>query len=137
MKMKIEMRLWQALCAMLLAVVLVSCGGKDEVGSQSLISGADNKTWKTDRQEDATGDKQKLSDAEKQQNIQFYADGRFAMGGGSSLQTGTWSFDEAAKRLSLQFENENVTQNFDVQKLTDDEMRLKAADGSLMTLESE
>jgi hypothetical protein len=119
---------------LLLLTVLVSCGGKDKVGSDSLISGASSKTWHTDKEVDATGDKEKLSDAEKQQNIQFYADGRFAMGGGAALQTGTWAFDQAAKQLTLNFEGQSNSENFEVLKLTDDEMRLKAADGSEMEL---
>lgn len=67
--------------------------------------------------------------------MQFYADGRFALGGGGTLQTGTWSFDEAAKRLSLQFEDQEVTENFEVVKLDDDELDLRADDGTLMELE--
>ena len=123
--------------AMLLVVVLWSCGGKDEVGTESMISGANSKTWKAEKELTAAGDKDKLTDSEKQETMQFYADGRFALGGGGTLQTGTWTYDPTAKRLSLQFEGQDMTENFEVTKLTDDKMVLKASDGSTMELEAE
>ena len=122
--------------AILLAVVLVSCGG-DKTGNESMLSGSSSKTWKAEKETNAAGDKEKLTDAEKQQNLQFYADGRFAMGGASTLQTGTWSYDQSAKKLTLQFEDQNVSESFDVLKLSDDELRLRAGDGSEMVLEAE
>jgi len=132
---------WKNYCQTLLfglfALVLVSCGSGDKAGSEAMISGKSNKTWTTSKEVNAAGDKEKLSEDEKAQNLQFYADGRFAMGGGSSLETGTWLYDPSGKRLSLQFTNQNVTENFDVLKLTDDEMRLKAEDGSEMLFEAE
>ncbi|WP_162427798.1 lipocalin family protein [Pontibacter pudoricolor] len=121
---------------MLLAVTLVSCGG-DKAGTESMLSGTSSKTWKAKKELNTEGDKEKLTDAEKEQNIQFYADGRFAMGGASTLQTGTWTYDQGAKKLTLQFEDQNVSENFDVLKLSDDELRLKAGDGSEMIMEAE
>ncbi|NEM96678.1 lipocalin family protein [Pontibacter burrus] len=121
---------------MLLAIVLVSCGG-DKAGTESMLSGTSSKTWKAKKETNAAGDKDKLTDAEKEQNIQFYADGRFAMGGASTLQTGTWNYDQAAKKLTLQFENQDMTENFDVLKLSDKELRLRAGDGSEMIMEAE
>lgn len=123
--------------AMLLVVVLWSCGGSDEVGTESMISGPSSKTWKAEKELTAAGDKDKLTDSEKQETMQFYADGRFALGGGGTLQTGTWTYDQAAKRLSLQFEGQDMTENFEVTELTDDKMVLKASDGSTMELEAE
>lgn len=125
------------LVTMVLVVLLWSCGGKDEAGTESMISGASSKTWKANKELDASGDKDKLSTEEKQETMQFYADGRFALGGGGALQTGTWTYDQAAKRLSLQFEGQDMTENFEVTKLTDDKMELKASDGSVMQMEAE
>ncbi|WP_239020908.1 lipocalin family protein [Pontibacter arcticus] len=122
--------------AALVMVVLVSCSGKEEVGSTSLITGASSKTWKTDKSIDATGDKEKLTDQEENEALQFFADGRFSTSGGAALQTGTWTFDQAAKTLSLQFEGAATQEVFNVTKLTEDEMRLKAPDGSEMVLSS-
>lgn len=127
---------WHALLALVLAITISSCGGnEEEVGSESMIAGQNSKTWVADKEVDAAGDKDKLTDAEKEQNMQFYADGRFALGGGGMLQTGTWSFDQPAKRLTLQFENEDMTQNFEVLKLDEDEMDLRAEDGTVMEME--
>ncbi|AKD03059.1 hypothetical protein POKO110462_09700 [Pontibacter korlensis] len=128
---------WHGLLALLLAIIITSCGGnKEEVGSESMMSGASSKTWVAAKETNASGDREKLSDAEKEQTMQFYADGRFALGAGSNLQTGTWSFDQAAKRLTLQFENEDMTENFEVLKLDDDELDLRASDGTVMEMEA-
>ncbi|GAB3826689.1 lipocalin family protein [Pontibacter rugosus] len=123
------------LYTLLLSFFLLSCGGGEEVGSENLISGPDNKTWVADEEINAAGDEQDLTKDEQAQTMQFYADGRFAMSGGSTLQTGTWSFDQAAKRLSLQFENQDVTQNFEVLKLSDDELNLRGSDGTVLELD--
>ncbi|GAB3199223.1 hypothetical protein ABID22_001767 [Pontibacter aydingkolensis] len=128
---------WTKLIMMLLVMLLWSCGGNDEVGTESMISGASSKTWKADKEMNAAGDKDKLTKDEKQETMQFYSDGRFALGGGGSLQTGTWTYDQTAKRLSLQFEGQDMTENFEVTKLTDDKMHLRAADGSVMEMEAE
>lgn len=127
----------QTILALLIVVVMASCGSEDKVGSESMISGADSKTWKADQELDASGKKEKLTREEVDETMQFYADGRFALGGGGTLQTGTWSFDQSAKRLSLNFENQETAETFDVTKLTDDEMNLKASDGSEMRLKAE
>ena len=123
------------LFTVLVTVIMTSCGGNDEVGTENMISGSSSKTWKINEEMNAAGDEQDLSDVEKQETLQFYPDGRFAMGSGGMLQTGTWSFDQTAKRLTLHFEDEEMTENFDVVKLTDDEMELKAADETIMKLE--
>ncbi|WP_266203914.1 hypothetical protein [Pontibacter kalidii] len=127
---------WHSLLALLLAITITSCGGnKEEVGSESMIAGTSSKTWVADKERNAAGDKEKLTDAEQDQTMQFYADGRFALGAGSSLQTGTWTYDQAGKRLSLQFEGADMTENFEVMKLDDDEMDLRASDGTVMEME--
>ncbi|OKL38946.1 hypothetical protein [Pontibacter flavimaris] len=127
---------WHGLLALLLAITITSCGGnKEEVGSESMISGTSSKTWVADKEKNAAGDKEKLTDAEQDQTMQFYADGRFALGAGSALQTGTWTFDQTGKRLSLQFEGADMTENFEVMKLDDDEMDLRTPDGTVMEME--
>ncbi len=128
---------WYTAALALLMLVLVSCGGNEKVGTENMISGSSSKTWKADKELTATGDKDKLTGEEKAETMQFYSDGRFALGGGGSLQTGTWSFDQAAKRLSLQFQGTDVSENFDVEQLTEKEMRLVARDGSKMELKAQ
>lgn len=123
--------------AFVLMAFMTSCGGKDNAGNANMLSGGSSKTWKAHKETTASGDKDKLTKEEEQETMQFYSDGRFAMGGGGSLQTGTWTYDQAGKRLSLTFEGENVSQNFTVEKLTDKELHLVAADGSKMQMRAE
>ena len=114
-----------------------SCGKKEESTSASMISGADSKIWKATKETNASGDKEKLDRDEKKQELQFYSNGTFAINAEPANQTGKWTYDQASKTLSLNFEGENKTENFQVEDLDDDKMKLKAADGSEMTLEAE
>lgn len=128
---------WSFLMAVLLMVVMASCGGDDKVGTDSMISGGSSKTWKASKELTAAGDKDKLTKDEKQETMQFYSDGRFAMGGGGSLETGTWAYDPSGKRLSLTFQDQNVAEVFQVEKLTEKEMHLIGGDGSKMELKAD
>lgn len=124
--------------AIVLVAFMASCGGNsDNVGNANMISGGSSKTWKAHKETTASGDKDKLTREEKDETMQFYSDGRFAMGGGGALQTGTWNYDQAGKRLSLTFEGADVSQNFTVEKLTDKEMNLVAGDGSKMQMKAD
>ncbi|WP_242926592.1 lipocalin family protein [Pontibacter vulgaris] len=136
-ELKKTLRGWQAILTLMLVFVLASCGGKESEGNQSMISGGSSKTWKSSKELTASGEKDKLSSEEKQETMQFYSDGRFALGGGDALQTGTWSYDQAAKKLSLTFEGQDVAETFDVTSLSEKEMHLKAADGSEMHMKAE
>jgi hypothetical protein len=127
---------WSFVMAFLMVAVMTSCGG-DKEGTANMISGGSSKTWKASKERTASGDRDKLTKEEKQETMQFYSDGRFAMGGGGSLETGTWSYDQAGKRLSLVFEGQGVSENFQVQKLTDKEMHLIAGDGSKMEMKAD
>ncbi|MFD2246303.1 lipocalin family protein [Pontibacter ruber] len=137
LNLKRQLASWQAVMALLLVFVMASCGGKDKVGTENMISGSSSKTWVAKKELTASGEKDKLTEQEKEETMQFYSDGRFAMGGGGSLETGTWSFDQAAKKLTLRFEGQDVTENFDVVQLTDKEMRLKDATGGEMQLKAQ
>jgi hypothetical protein len=124
--------------AFVMMAFMTSCGGdKDNAGNANMISGGSSKTWKAHKETTASGDRDKLTRDEKQETMQFYSDGRFAMGGGGSLQTGTWNYDQAGRRLSLAFEGADVSQNFTVEKLTDKEMNLVAGDGSKMEMKAD
>ncbi|MBF8964862.1 lipocalin family protein [Pontibacter sp. FD36] len=129
---------WTFVMAFMLMAFMASCGGNgDDAGNANMISGGSSKTWKADKELTASGDKDKLTQEEKQETMQFYSDGRFAMGGGGSLETGTWTYDQAGRRLSLTFEGSDVSQNFTVEKLTDKEMHLVGGDGSKMELKAD
>jgi hypothetical protein len=124
--------------AFVLMAFMTSCGGdKDNAGNANMISGGSSKTWKASKETTASGDRDKLTREEKQETMQFYSDGRFAMGGGGQLETGTWNYDQAGRRLSLNFEGADMSQNFTVEKLTDKEMHLVAGDGSKMQMKAD
>lgn len=135
-KKNISKNTLHTLLAMFLAVVLASCGGEEKVGAENMISGPSSKNWIADEEMNSSGDEVEPVDKDKQGGMQFYADGRFAMGESGQLRTGTWSFDQQAKQLTVQFEDENVTRNFEVTKLTEDEMNLRVEDGSEMKLKA-
>lgn len=102
-----------------------------------LIAGTTSKTWKAERETNQAGDKDKLTKDEKKERIQFFANGTFTMSSPSENANGTWSYDPAGKNLSMQFSGTNVSENFTVLELEEDEIKLKAADGSEMELEKE
>jgi hypothetical protein len=113
------------------------CKEKNTVGNASMISGNESKTWKATRETSASGDKDKLDKAERQQEMQFFANGSFSMRSPSQNSSGKWTYDAMAKSLSLQFVGSTMTENFQVLSLSNDEMKLQAADGSQMTLEAD
>lgn len=115
---------WQLLLGMLFVLFTTSCGD-DEVGSENMISGVESKTWVAVEEQEAI----------ERNSMQFYADGRFALGGEGTVQTGTWAYDEAARRITLQFEGDETSLTFEVLRLTDEELTLKAVDGSVLELE--
>jgi hypothetical protein len=136
MKMK---NLNHYLTVFLLMVLLMgaSCQSKDKVGTAATISGNESKTWKTSKETTASGEKDKLSSAEKKQEIQFFANGSFSMRSPSENASGKWTYDPMAHSLTLQFVGSENTETFQVLNLTDDEMTLQAADNSKMELEAD
>jgi hypothetical protein len=118
-------------------LLAVSCKEKNTVGSSTNISGNESKTWKTEKETTAGGEKDKLSSEEKKQEIQFFANGSFSMRSPSQNSSGKWTYDAMARTLTLQFVGSDMTENFQVLNLTDDEMTLQAADGSKMELKAD
>jgi len=100
--------------------------------SEEKISGTDSKTWQAKRETNAAGDKDKLTKGEKNERITFSRNGNVQMGDGSSMMNGQWSLE--GTNLKLHFAGENVTENFVVLELDNDMMKLKAGDGSEMTM---
>lgn len=137
--------------ALLVAGTLTACNDKKEnaannTGSAStestsapsneqLIAGESEKTWKAKRETNSEGDKDKLTKAEKEQRITFWRNGDVKMGDDAQSMTGKWTY--SGQTLALQFTGENVTENFTIVELEDDEMKLRAADGSEMTMKPE
>ncbi|MGV3638949.1 MAG: lipocalin family protein [Adhaeribacter sp.] len=136
MKIKSIHHAFTLICLTLL-LLASSCKEKTSVGSSSDISGNESKTWKTDKETTATGDKDKLSSEEKKQEIQFFANGSFSMRSPSQNSSGKWTYDTMARTLTLQFVGSDNTETFQVTNLTKDKMTLVAADNSKMELEAE
>lgn len=139
------------LAATFVAAALVACDKKNDSASTNtngtasestaaasndkLIAGDSEKTWKAKRETNSEGDKDKLTKAEKEQRITFWRNGNVKMGDEAQTMDGKWSY--SGSTLTLQFTGENVTENFTVIELDDDEMKLRAADGSEMTMKPE
>lgn len=103
--------------------------------NEQLIAGDSEKTWKAKRERNSEGDKDKLTKAEKEQRITFWRNGQVKMGDDTQTMTGQWT--QSGSTLTLQFTGENVTENFTIVELEDDKMKLRAADGSEMTMKTE
>ena len=112
-----------------------SCG-KKEYNTSEVLAGSTSKTWKISKQTDSNGDKEKLSSTEKEEKMNFYADGKFSIVSEKGTATGTWNVQSTVepKTLTLQFQDQTVTENFAIVELKDDEVTLKAGDGSKMIL---
>lgn len=116
--------------------VLSGCGNKsDSMTNEEKIAGESEKTWKATRETDATGDKDKITRDEKRETITFWRNGNVKMGNGDQAMSGQWSYE--GNNLRLQFTGANVSENFTVLELEDDEMKLQAGDGSSLTMKPE
>lgn len=121
--------------AIIAMMMFVACGKKESLTNEQKLAGEDSKTWKAHKEMTATGDKDKLSRDEKKQEITFWRNGNVKMGDGNQSMSGQWSLE--GNTLKLQFTGENVTENFNVLALEDDEMKLQAGDGSTMELKAD
>ncbi len=139
------------LVAVLVASALLGCKDKKEnttsnetansteatkgPSNEAMIAGDTEKTWKAKRETNSEGEKDKLTKAEKEQRITFWRNGNVKMGDEAQTMTGQWT--ASGSTLTLQFTGENVTENFTIVELDEDEMKLRAADGSEMTMKPE
>ena len=111
----------------------VSCGKSGE----KAFYGEGTKTWRVTEQRNAEGKREKLSDAEKTDVLRFNSDGSCSANAAEGNAEGTWTYNSDAKRLPLQFAGASMTETHTVVDLSDKEIKLKAQDGSEMTLEAE
>jgi len=120
-----------------LLFVVSSCGGGDKgkVESATTLYGSGSKTWVTDKQTDASGDKMKLDDAAKEAEFTFTATTFTASEGGQS-QTGSYTFDQAGKTLTLTPQGGATANTFKVEKLTDDKLSLSGNSGAMYVLKA-
>ena len=101
-----------------------------------MLSGETSKTWVASKIKDASGDKEKLTDAEKEEKMIFHSSGQFSLVTTAGTETGTWKM-EGDKTLTIQFQNAATTMSFAVEELGEDKAKLKAADGSTLQMKAE
>ncbi|QKG58508.1 lipocalin family protein [Hymenobacter sp. BRD128] len=125
------------LSALAVLFVVSSCGGGDKgkVEDAATLYGSGSKTWVTDKQTDASGSKMKLDDAAKEAEFTFTATNFTASEGGQS-QTGTYTFDQAAKTLTLTPQGGSTANTFKVEKLTSDKLSLSGTSGAMYVLKA-
>lgn len=115
----------------LLFLVFAACGDKSMTNEEKL-AGESDKTWEAKRETDASGDKDKLTREEKKETITFWRNGNVKMGNGNEMLSGQWTLQ--GNNLSLHFAGENVTENFTIVELEKNTAKLRAEDGSELTM---
>ena len=120
----------------LAVLVLFMPACEEEKNPNEMIAGDNHKTWHPAKETDASGDKEKLSDEEKDESWVFYSNGTMSMNLASQSVKGDWRYDAAAKELVVTPEG-GPAMSFAVEELSDDKMKLKAGDGSEMKLKAE
>ena len=122
-----------SLYVLLFIFVLSGCNsGSDSMTNEEKIAGKDEKTWKAQKETDASGDKDKLTRDEKRQTITFWRNGNVKMGDGDQMMSGQWTLQ--GDNLALVFAGSNTSENFTVVELEDDEIKLRAGDGSELVM---
>ena len=115
----------------LLLFVLSSCGN-DAMTNEEKLAGKTEKTWEAERETTASGEKDKLTREEKKEKITFSRNGNVKMGNGNEMMSGQWSIE--GNNLSLHFAGQNVTENFTIIELEKNNVKLRANDGSELTM---
>ncbi len=105
------------------------------VSASNLLSGDGQRTWRSTKETDSEGDKDRLDREEKREFITFFNNGNFTMGSQGQSRQGTWKHEGST--LMMQFTGEGVSENFTVLELDKNILKLRAADGSEMTMKPE
>lgn len=124
------------LACLAIAVLLTWGCSKKADNPNEMIAGTANKTWHPAKETNSEGDKEKLTEAEKNEAYVFYTNGTMSMNLTDRAIKGNWIYDPAAKTLTLTPEDGSGSKQFTVEDLSDDKMKLKAPDGSEMKLEA-
>ncbi len=121
----------------LFALLLASCGGdKGKVEGTNMLYGAGSKTWETDKQTDAAGDKVAMSDATKDAVFTFSSGMTFTATEAGQAMNGTYTFDQAAKKLTITPQGSTTAMDYSIETLTDDHLTLVGTTGSKMMLKA-
>ncbi len=123
--------------SLLALIFTLGCNKKNEAGSTSNLYGSDSKRWTTDKERNAGGDKVTQTAEDKNTVLQFFSNGNFSMNSNLQTMSGTYRYDQSGKSLMLTPNGSQTSMSFEVTKLDDDELDLKAPDGSTMELEAE
>ncbi len=126
-----------SLVLLLITTLLASCNSKKEENVSMVISGASSKTWHPSKATDASGDKEKLTDAEKSESWIFYSNGQVSMNMTNQSMQGRWTYDPNTKVLAITPEGSTSAQTFTVKDADENELDLMAGDGSAMKLRTE
>ena len=123
---------------MFVLLFTAACGGKEgTVETVNQLYGTDSRTWKTDKEMNAAGDKVAQTDAMDDQRVTFFANGQYNMASGAQTMNGKYTFDQAAKTITMMPDGGAQSNTFTVVTLTDDKLTLKGTDGSELRLEKE
>jgi len=118
-------------------IFAVGCNKKNEAGGTANLYGKDSKRWTTDKEKNAGGDKVKQTEEDKNTVLQFFSNGNFSMNSNLQTMSGTYRYDQAARSLMLTPNGSQTSMSFEVTKLDENDLNLKAPDGSIMELEAE
>ncbi|UOR05250.1 hypothetical protein MUN82_20245 [Hymenobacter aerilatus] len=127
-----------SLLTLMVLFLVASCGNKEgKVEGVNMLYGENSKTWKTDKQTNAGGDKVKQSDADEDQRVTFYANGQYNMASGAQTMNGKYDFDQAGKTITMTPDGASQSNTFNVVTLTDNKLTLKGTSGAELYLEKE
>lgn len=117
---------------LLLALLVSACNSdKGKVETVNMLYGSSSKAWQTDKQVNASGDKVDQSDAEEDMEISFSSNGTY-----SGTQSGNYTFDQAAKTLTMTPAGSSSSNTFTVETLTEDKLTLVGTSGAKLMLEA-
>lgn len=123
---------------MLVSLFAASCGSKEgKVEGVNMLYGTQSKVWKTDKELSAAGDKVKQTDAQEDERITFFADGKYNMTSPAGAVNGKYTFDQAGKTITMTPDGAAQSNTFNVVTLTDDKLTLKSDAGAELRLEKE
>ncbi|SES83164.1 lipocalin family protein [Hymenobacter actinosclerus] len=123
---------------MFVLLFTAACGSKEgKVEGVNMLYGTNSKTWKTDKETTAAGDKIKQTDAMDDQRVTFFANGQYNMSSGAQTMNGKYTFDQGAKTITMMPDGAGTSNTFTVVTLTDDKLTLKGTDGTELHLEDE
>jgi hypothetical protein len=119
-------------------LILAACGNKNEENPRAQIAGESSKSWKIKREITASGQKDKMTGDEKDQRMEFYANGTFKIEADNQFEGGRWNYNAGAKTMELVFDDRQDTKEvFQVLELDDNTIKLQAGDGSTMELKKD